>query len=280
MVIPIWETIGALYENTSATPGIPVPESVENGIIVTVSMFLDGAATVTGLPDGFEECPDSPLGFTGVSGAHSLNLFWKRATGVDSGTYDFQLSGSTFVAGFAEAFSECISSGSPWDINLDTAQETINSTADTPPVEFSTSGSERLLRWVATSWSGGTWVPPSGFTERLDSGFGVITTATKEQALQGSTGSVIGTVTTPDKHNVWMAALVGEAPAMANKSISDIARENMLVALGYTVDQGKSKSNIDLMREVIEDDGAGIITVTSKNVGGHYVDYLIALRDA
>jgi hypothetical protein len=65
-----------------------------------------------------------------------------------------------------------------------------------------------------------------------------------------------------------------------NESIADEARRLMLAALGYTVDQGKSKSNVDLMREVVAAGGLGLITVTSDTAAVHYWKYLKIVRDA
>lgn len=277
MSAPVWEAKGTLLESTTATPSFAVPSGTVADDIVTVSFFLDGGtATVTGVPAGFQECENSPVGFSGVAGAHSLQSFWKRTTGTDAGTYDFTLSGSTFVAGYSERFSGCIKSGSPWESNPDTAQETVSSTVDTPAVNITTQGVDRLVVWRATSWSGGSWTPPTGFTERHDGSIGVLTSATKEQASVGSTGDVIGTVSIPDKHNVWMGALVGVA-VVANLSIADEARANMLAALSQAE---SNKSNVDLMREVVAAGGLSLITVTDASAAVHYWRYLKIVRDS
>lgn len=276
MVAPTWEAAGALLESSTGTPAIAVPAGVEAGTIVTVSMFLDSTASVTGIPTGFAECEGSPLSIVAGSGSHSLVTFWKRATGSDSGTYDFTLSGSTFVHGYSERFGGCVASGNPWDLGADTAQE-LASTTDTPPVDITTLGPDRLVVWRATDWSVSTWTPPSGFDERVDTGFGLLTSATKTQAAAGATGNVVGTATAADKHNVWMAALKGEAPPVANKSVADQARENMLAALGQTEPQ--LKSNVDLMREVVAAGGLSLVTVTSATAAVHYWQYLEDLRD-
>lgn len=65
-----------------------------------------------------------------------------------------------------------------------------------------------------------------------------------------------------------------------NESLADEARRLMLVALGYTAAQAKSKSNVDLMREVVAAGGLGLITVTSATAAVHYWRYLKIVRDA
>lgn len=63
-------------------------------------------------------------------------------------------------------------------------------------------------------------------------------------------------------------------------SIADEARSLMLDALSYTADQAKSKTNVDLMREVVAAGGLGLITVTSATAAVHYWRYLKIVRDA
>lgn len=65
-----------------------------------------------------------------------------------------------------------------------------------------------------------------------------------------------------------------------NESIADEARRLMLVALSYTADQAKAKTNVDLMREVVAAGGLGLITVTSATAAVHYWRYLKIVRDA
>lgn len=65
-----------------------------------------------------------------------------------------------------------------------------------------------------------------------------------------------------------------------NESIADEARRLMLVALSYTVDQAKAKSNVDLMREVVAAGGLSLVTVTSASAAVHYWNYLKTVRDA
>lgn len=84
--------------------------------------------------------------------------------------------------------------------------------------------------------------------------------------------------------NYWIdVVLTDQDPTVvpvANVSIADIARVNMLAALGYTADQAKAKTNIDLMREVVAAGGLSLITVTQATAAVHYWRYLKIVRDS
>jgi hypothetical protein len=80
--------------------------------------------------------------------------------------------------------------------------------------------------------------------------------------------------------NYWGDVTVTDVAPVTNKSLADEARENMLTALSYTVDQAKLKSNVDLMREVVVAGGLGLITVGNDTYGNHYERYLKTVRDS
>lgn len=63
-----------------------------------------------------------------------------------------------------------------------------------------------------------------------------------------------------------------------NESIADEARRLMLAALSLTVDQGKSFSNVDLMRQVIAAGGLSIIIPTDETAAVQYWEYLRVVR--
>lgn len=82
--------------------------------------------------------------------------------------------------------------------------------------------------------------------------------------------------------NYWIDVTVTDVDPnimATGESISDKARRLMLVALGYTVDQARFKTNVDLMREVVAGGGLGLITVTSATAAVHYWKYLKIVRD-
>lgn len=206
MVAPAFGTIGVQLQTTSASPAVAAPASVAAGDIVVVDMFIDGTATVTALPSGFAHVTGSPATVTGT-GAHSNVKAWKRASGADAGPYTFTLSGSTYVNAAATRYTGAIATGNPWDATDAVNTTGVNGTAS-PPVTVTTTGPDRLLCWSATNWSGGNWTPPTGFTERRDSGDKVMSTADLAQASAGSSGAVSGSCAGNDKRTAILAALL------------------------------------------------------------------------
>lgn len=214
---PVFAGIGTqLQVNPGTTTSVPVPAGVAVDDIIVVDMFLDGAATVSAMPSGFAHVTGSPMTVTGT-GAHSHVVAWKRATGADTGTYDFTLASAGYVNAAASRFTGCITSGSPWDA-VDAQASTAQNTTS-PPTSVTTTGPDRLLYWSATNWSGGAWTPPTSFTERRDSGDEVMTSADLVQAVAGSSGSVVGTCVGNDRRTAFLGALQQRAGTSA---VSDV----------------------------------------------------------
>lgn len=207
MPAPSHGSIGTLLQGSAATANFPVPASVASGDLIVVAFFQDGDGTITGMPAGFAHAPSSPVNVIPESGGgrHSLNVLWKRADAADTGTYDFTLSVSTYRHGRAIRHTGAVASGDPWD-NTASAYSGVNVSAS-PAVSVTTLGPDRLLLWFATNWSGGTWTPPTGFTERFDSGDGTASGADKAQATAGTSGSISGTCTGSDRAGAWLGAL-------------------------------------------------------------------------
>jgi hypothetical protein len=209
MASPAFGTAGTQLQGSGSTMNVDVPDSVASGDIIVVTAFIDGGTvTVSALPTGFAHAPDSPVSNAGApAGAHSLAVMWKRATGSDStaSTYDFTLSGSTYRNAQAVRYTGAVGSGNPWDVTAPAAATTNSTTS--PAVSDTTTVADTLLVWAGTNWSGGTWTPPTGFTERRDSGDGVCSVADKAQASAAGTGSITGTSTSSDKMSAWLGAL-------------------------------------------------------------------------
>lgn len=215
MAPPAHATTGAYLEGSHSTASFAVPAGVEADDIIVIGIYINAATSIATYPTGFSEAPDSPqINASGL--AHNLHVVWKRATGADSGTYDFVLSTTDFMAGAAERFTGVLGTGSPWDgeDGTDGAVDTENGT-DTPPVSVITGGDDRLILWFGASWSGGTWTPPAGYTERIDQGIGLVTAADKVQAAAGSSGDIQGTTSLASRRTAWAGALIPEVVTVA-----------------------------------------------------------------
>jgi hypothetical protein len=212
MASPAFGTAGTLFQDSGiSTVAVDVPDSVAADDIIVVTAFIEGteAVTITGLPSGFSQAPDSPVNVNiGGAGPHRLYVMWKRATGADStgGTYDFTLSSTEYAHARAFRYTGATTSGDPWDVT-NAATSGTSDVTDSPVVSDTTTVADTLLVWSASNWTGGAWTPPSGFTERSDEGNANMTVADLAQAAAGATGSITGTCATSDKQGAWLGAL-------------------------------------------------------------------------
>lgn len=204
---PQYAGSGALLSGSGSSAALAVPSGVAANDIIVVTLFVDGGSTTVTPPSGFVEAENSPV--IGA-GNHSLHVMWKRATGADTGTYTATLSASAYREGAAHRYTGVVTSGNPFDSGTGTAASATNGTV-TPAVSTTTLGTNRKVLFVATDWSGGSWTPPSGFTERMDGGVGLITLDDIAQPSAGSTGSISATSTGNDKRAAWIGALIPAA---------------------------------------------------------------------
>lgn len=204
-----YESTGTYFSNSTATPSIAVPSGVVADDIIIVELFMGGATTVTAMPTGFAHITGSPITVSPGSGEHRAAYMWKRATGADSGTYDFTVSGSQFLEGAATRYSGAITTGTPFEATTDTDVNNTDSLTTTG-VSLTTSADDRLLIHASTGSSVATWTAPSGFTRRVQGGFGLAYLSTKLQASAGATGSVVATVDAAGKHGILLAAMISQ----------------------------------------------------------------------
>lgn len=209
-------TVGAvgthLQDSGTATIAVPKPAGVVADSIVVCYIYLDATNTISAMAAGFQHAVGSPQAVTGA-GNHVYNVVWKRATGTDgAGTYDFTASAPTFHEADAVRYDGCITTGDPTEGGNGTQTTGVDS-ATSPAVSLTTTGPDRLIIWTASNWSGGSWTPPSGYSEQFDAGVGTHTGASVAQAVAGSTGSVTGVCTSTDKRTAWIGALMPPAGA-------------------------------------------------------------------
>lgn len=208
MAAPTWGVAGTqLTGGSSTTAAVAVPASVVAGSIVLVLLYVETTQTVTPA-SGFVEAPSSPVSVTGSS-AHVIHVFWKRATGADSGTYTFTIaSGLAWRFAVAVRFDGATPVGVPFEAAT-SATKTTNTTGATPAVSSSSVGQDRLWVWIATSYVTNTSTAPGTTTERVDVGDQCrITLATQAAATAGSSGSLTGTFSSNTASAAWLGALL------------------------------------------------------------------------
>jgi hypothetical protein len=206
MAAPAFGAAGTYRTGASeAAVTIPVPASVASGDVIYAVIYKENTATVTGLPAGFAECADSPVVVTGTQ-PHNLHVFWKRATGADTGTYDFTWTGATYREAVAISVTGAIASGDPTDVTASAIRTTTASGA-TPSVSDTSTGPDELVVWVASNFNGGTWSPP-GITERVDAGAD-LTIATTVKTTAGTIGPYSGVCSSGGSSAAWLIAVKG-----------------------------------------------------------------------
>src|SRR4051794_13761058 len=106
--------VGAgLAGGTRTTSAVPVPSGVASGHVVLVHLYIEVASAVTP-PAGFTELVFSPSPFT-TGSVSGQRIFWKRASGADSGTYSFTHA-SAWTSGVAVRHTGAIGSGTPVEV--------------------------------------------------------------------------------------------------------------------------------------------------------------------
>jgi hypothetical protein len=184
---------------SAANAAVPVPTGAASGDIAVVGIYMESAATVTP-PSGFTL--KSSLQ-TSVATRGRLDVFWKRLTAADSGTYTFTFT-STFRAAACGLWSGRIASGDPFDGTVGTAEST--TTVSTLNVSTSPTGSNGDAVGFWTNFNGGAgFTQPTNYTERVD--ISVITMDTRDAVASGTTGNVTATATVSDFEKAFLGVL-------------------------------------------------------------------------
>lgn len=187
----------------------PKPSGVSAGHGLLAFLTKENNAAVTA-PAGWTQLGSGV--FTSVPAGESapvgLQVFWKRAGGSEGNSYSFSWSGGCYARIVLARFTGVAATGSFIDV-YDSEQNSTD-TEETPDVSVTTTGADRLLVWAGANWGGGAWTPPSGFTERYDSGE-TLAVATKVQAAAGSSGNVSGECSDANYSCGFLVALSSEA---------------------------------------------------------------------
>lgn len=213
MASPAFQTSTTLAaSNQTGTVTIAVPASVATDDVLVIAVYRENSNVIT------------ITGFTAKDTAsptnHKLSVFWKRATGADSGTYSLSLgAGTVWTTAACLRISGCVASGDPFDTTTTAIDNTI--TTGTPAVSLTTSSIDTLLVFAGTNFGGGAWTPPASMTERTDISDD-LETATLAQAAAGATGSKTASVAGGGgSSSAWLGALlpIGGAAAYVRPTL-------------------------------------------------------------
>jgi hypothetical protein len=135
------------------------------------------------------------------------HVFWKRATGADSGTYDMTFTGTPFRSAVAFKIVDEVESGDPFDVT-NTAAKTTTTDGTTPSVSVTTTGSDRLVVWIGFAFAAGVCTTLTGYNEKYDPGAGGVVIDVATQASAGSTGSLSATFANNGSTAAWLGAVL------------------------------------------------------------------------
>lgn len=200
---PTFRNAGAEVIVAGTALNVPVPAGVAADDIILVVMSLD-TATVPTPPAGFTQASNSGANAAGIY----QRVFWKRATGADSGTYNFTATGAANPTAVALRFAGCISSGTP--LEATTSASNTSASTSTPAVSATTTGPDRLWVWNGQGNANTTYSTLSGFTEVHENGatgfHGAVDVKTVPSA--SSSGSLVSTMGTSATSLAWLGALL------------------------------------------------------------------------
>lgn len=205
---------------SAATAAVPVPAGATIGDIAVVGLYMESTAAVT-----------PPAGFTNKVSLQTsagtrgrLDVFWKRLTAADTGTYSFSWTGSTWRAAICGLWSGRVATGDPFDnfvLGTGSAESTIGVTTLNVSASPAAASGDALGMWTNFSTST-SWTPPTNYTERQDTA--EMTLDTRDAIASGSTGNVTATAVTTDFEKAFLGVL---APAAGggNSNPAGIATE-------------------------------------------------------
>lgn len=236
MTIPGPATVGAYVSpQTGLNAAVAVPSGVAANDIIIVSLHKENSNTVT-MPSGFALLDVVPLASPGFW----HYVFWKRATGADTGTYTFSWSGDDWRTAIAIRIPGCITSGSPFDVTTHAESATLSAT--TPAVSLTTTGPDRLLLWLVDLWDTADVTAPASYTRPTNTWptNRLLDAATRGQAAAGATGSVTGTLATSRERIARLLALL---PAATTAAPTVDAGADASITLGGSFSRTATENN-------------------------------------
>jgi hypothetical protein len=204
VAVPVLASVGTyLTGATSTSANFAVPAGVAANDIIVVVMYDQDISGPPGRPSGFVQL-DRP-----IASNFQTDISWKRATGADTGTYNFTLA-SQWREGCALRITGCPTTGNPFEVF---ASDINAASTATPAVAVTTTQFDESLLWVGGSFDVGAWVQPSGFTESVDTG-GAIGIAWLNWAIPAATGPITGTQTSSSHTGSLISFISATAPSL------------------------------------------------------------------
>lgn len=198
---------------------VNVPAGAASGDIVVVGLARwEATNPAVTLPSGF-----AAVGAQSVNGSGKLDIYQKRLTGADAGTYSFSWTGTMWTSIMASAFSGRLAAGDAIAANV--AAATGSGTTFTT-ISVTPAYADPDLAYFVYTDAGGTHTPPTNFIERSDSD-------ASTHATRDGTGLGVGTFSAASgtgPSSSWIARLVAIEPAAGGGVVTAIPGRPQLYA--------------------------------------------------
>lgn len=185
---------------SSQSPAVPSGASIDDVMVAVVTRWESSNPAITP-PSGFTH-----TGSQVIIGDAKVDVYWKRLTAADAGTYTFSWSGSMWSHVHVFCMTGVITTGDPIGSQFASWTGTAGSLGS---VQLTTSFAPGLV-WSNYNDTNGTHTPPTNFTEVIDFDCG-----SGAYYLPGTTGTHTasgGSVTSSSNSAVVMVALEPEPP--------------------------------------------------------------------
>ncbi len=190
MPSPTFASASSTGGGTRSATDLTIPSGVVAGSLVLVHISAETTGAVTA-PSGFTEVsfPSAPV--TSGGQTFRLRVFWRLASGTESGTYRF-----THTSTWTRAAAIRVEGAAASDpIQVVASGATSSSTTALPTLSGTVSAPQTLLVWGGGAYEGGgSWNTPSQMVQRVNAG--ELAVATQELSSAGATGNLAASKTT------------------------------------------------------------------------------------
>lgn len=200
MVAPSVAAVGTFVPGNSATgttDNFGAPSGIVNGSLL-VAMYTvehNASGTLLAAPSGWTKAPDSDGAFQAIANGTALYVFYKVVTnaGSEPTSYDLPVQSGRYRRGGILRIADH-DPNNPWDGG--DGSVTASST-DAPSTSVTTTGSDRLLLWTASSYNLSAWSTfPTSFTEIADWASASEVNTAAQRTLASAATVTTGTIAT------------------------------------------------------------------------------------
>lgn len=230
-------TTGDVTIATSRAPAVPAGAAAGDVVVVFVHRWQTFAGSAITGPSGFTHKSTHASG----DGLSNVEVWWKRLTGADTGTYTFSWPESMWTGAHAICLTGASAAGDPLDIPNAWA-----GTAGTFGSTSVTTAYQPGLLWHVYNDAGGSHTPPTGFTEIQDNDC-----YSSAYRIPGTTGTHTATSGSVSSSSPALAVLVavqplGTLPTVTGTAALDLGALSVTAAGTVTAEVVTGSGALDL----------------------------------